>query len=268
MEKLRWYFPEKLDEAVELLKEDGVVPHAGGTGLLRRGVQGIKGFVDLGRLPLNYFDAADGSVEIGATQTFEDASQNVKKADPGSVLPMVLCSLPPPIRNRITVGGSVALFPPWSIIMGPLIALDASVVLEGKNHGVYKIDEYVTNKSLKEKSLIKGIRFKTGNWKGVYYKASRTTFDYSSFNITFLMKRAGDRIEDLRVVVAGCSDRFLRLKELENELRGKNAGDVNVAESVKKVRLEFPAKKLGSPDYVKHVAMVELERGLEKMLTG
>ncbi len=37
MKSLAWYYPRDLDEAILLLQEPGVVPHGGGTGLLRTG---------------------------------------------------------------------------------------------------------------------------------------------------------------------------------------------------------------------------------------
>lgn len=266
MDNLKWYFPEKLDEAAGLLAKDGVIPHAGGTALVRRGVENVKGFVDLRRLGLDYFDTADGSVEIGAMQTFADVSENMKKVDAGSILPQALMSLPPALRNRITIGGSVAFFPPWSNIMGPLIALDSHVVLVGKNHGVYGIAEYAANNSLKSGSLIKGVRFKADNWKGLYFRAARTRFDYSGFNISFLMREKGGVIDDARFVVVGCKDKFTRLKGLENNLKGKKTGDVDIPKAVKDADLEFQPKKLGSPEYLRHMAMVEIERGLEGLI--
>jgi hypothetical protein len=63
-----------------LLGKKGVIPHGGGTGILRmkslrgRGdggkegpaAGGLRGLVDLGRLPLRRFERSGGRVEIGS----------------------------------------------------------------------------------------------------------------------------------------------------------------------------------------------------------
>lgn len=268
MEKLQWHFPKDLDEAAGLLGKKGVVPHAGGTALIRRGVDGLRGFVDLGGLGLGHFKAADGSVEIGAMQTYEDVRRNMAGVDSQSILIAALGFLPPQLRNRITVGGSVAAFPTWSDIIGPLIALDAKVNIGGKNGGSYGIVEFVKNASLKDGGIITSVRFESKGWKSHYFRADRTSFDYSAFNLSFLVRGEKGKIEDARVVVVGCKDRFRRLSQVEDGLEGRASKDIDVAGLVKGVDIEFNPKKLGSPAYLSHLARVELERGLEKILRG
>ena len=51
---LQWYYPEKISEALKLIKKDGVILHAGGTRLLKTEARNIKGLVDISLLKLNY----------------------------------------------------------------------------------------------------------------------------------------------------------------------------------------------------------------------
>lgn len=267
MDTIRWHFPKKLDEAERLLAADGAYAHAGGTGLLRRGTEGISSLVDLSNLGLDYFDCAGGNIEIGAMMSSEDAAAKLEKAYAGSILIDAFRSIPLPLRNRITVGGSVALFPPWSNIMGPLIAHDSHVVLVGKNRGVNALADFATNRSLREKSIIKGIRFKAEKWDGRYFRMARTHFDYSGFNISILVKmEKGGAVTDARAVVVGGKERFSRLVDLENAIKGKKAADIDIAAAAKNVRIEFPPKKHGSAEYLQHVAKVEIERALAGLL--
>ena len=86
MNELQWFFPEKLEGVPELLKRDGIVPHAGGTFLLKTGMKSVKGLIDLGNLPLNYFHDSDGFIEIGSTMTFSDVVEKMKSIDTESIL--------------------------------------------------------------------------------------------------------------------------------------------------------------------------------------
>lgn len=267
MDRVRWCFPETLDEAVDLLKGEGTIPHAGGTGIMRAGVKEGKTLVDLSRLPLNYFHINDGTVEMGAMLTYGDVAERMKSVDPDSVLIKSLGALPVPLQDRITVGGSVAFFPAWSDVMGPLVALDAEVTLFGKNAGAYHIANFAKDRALRDATLIKGIRFKSERWKSHYYRAARTHFDYSAFNITILLKmRADTTVDDVRVVVVGGKEKLKRLNDVEAAVKGQRAAAIRVADLAGSADVEFHSKKLGSGDYLRHLARVELERGLENVL--
>ena len=45
-----------------------------------------------------------------------------------------------PLRNRITLGGSLKDFPLWSNLYAPLIAIDAKVEIKGNKSGIYSVE--------------------------------------------------------------------------------------------------------------------------------
>lgn len=248
---------------------DGMVAHAGGTSLaLRREANPPRGYVDLRLLQLDYLKFSAGEVEIGAMRSFADVVADLSEKEPDSILAKALMSLPPALRNRVTIGGSVALIPPWSDLLGPLVALDAEVVVAGKNAGTYPIAQFAKEPILRDKSLIKCIRYKPAEWKTLYTRAARTCFDYSAFNISFLAIVKSGQVKDSRVVVAGCKDRFVRLTAVENELNGKKAEDIDIARIAMKAEADFLPKKIGTSAYQRRLFQVELERGMEKLLKG
>ena len=51
---LQWYYPEKISEALKLIKKEGVILHAGGTRILKTEARNLKGLVDISRLRLNH----------------------------------------------------------------------------------------------------------------------------------------------------------------------------------------------------------------------
>jgi len=265
MNEIDWYFPESLEEASKLLHK--AQPHGGGTSILKGSMNRIHGLIDLSRLPLDYFKNDGGIIRIGATQTFAEIITNFRKRDPEHILIKALPeSASKSLRNRITVGGSVAAFPTWSDIMGPLLALEAHVTLIGTTEGTYPLSQFVENHDLKKGTLITEVSFREDEWFSGYYKERRTYFDYALFTLTILHKITEGRIDDIRIVIIGTKKRYMRLDALEKFLRDKAVNEVNIEEAVRKVELHFHRKQALSPDYIDHLAMVQLERGLTEVV--
>ena len=264
MKNLTWYSPETLEEATDLLKEPGIVPHGGGTGILRTGTDRLNGLIDLRHLPLFDFKANDDTIEIGAGLTYSEVVQRMKGVDPDSILVKSLSrAAATPLRNRITVGGSIAMAPVWSDLLGPLVALEAEVILAGVQGGALPVTDYVSSRGLRAGTLVKGIRVKSDRWQSRYVRAVATHFDYASFSITVLAKLNDRRvIEDLRLVVVGNKRKFKRLSELENRLVGQKADDLDLTGMGADTGMEFSTKTIGSPEYVRHLFDVELRRAI------
>ncbi len=265
MEEFRWYYPNSIEEAVGLLELQGVVPHGGGTGIIRGKLDRYKGLISLEGLGLDYIKEVDGVVEIGATATYHDVIEFCSALYGECILAKSLSrAASTPLRNRITIGGSVAYFPIWSDLMGPLIALDATVSLVGKNEGEYPVKEFARNRSLKSHSLIKSVKFKRFNGFTYYHRAARTHFDYGSFNITMLASFDNGVFSDVRLVLVGSKAKFQRLTEIENGLIGRSPSDIDVSELIGRIydSVEFHNTRIGSAEYTRSVALVEIERAV------
>jgi len=266
MNDIQWYFPSSLDEVGELLTIPGTIPHGGGTSILKGSVNKVKGLIDLSHLPLNYFRKKGESLQIGAAQTFADICQNIK---PDHILTKSIgFAASTPLRNRITIGGSIALFPAWSDLMGPLLALDAEVSLIGSESGTYPVLRYVTESKLRRGSLLTGVRLKNDRWNSFYFRQTRTHFDYPAFTISILIKRDKNRIEDIRAVIVGCTGKFKRLFRVEGALRGKNPDEVEFRGLGNDINVRFTPKHALSADYLQQMVRVQLERGLSVLLRG
>jgi CO/xanthine dehydrogenase FAD-binding subunit len=271
MNELAWHFPSDLVAAVKLLEESGAAPHAGGTGLLRTGTSNLTGLVDLRKLPLRYLTVNAGSVELGAMLTFADVVEQMRPLDPGSVLIKSLGrAASTPLRHRITVGGSIAMAPLWSDLMGPLLALDAEVVLLSENEITLPFARLLDDRATRKGKLVKAVRFAVGEWQSCYFRAATTHFDYAAFTITALAKKnSRQEIEDARIVVTGNKQRYKRLVEQERALIGRKAGDGgDLAKVAGEVDVEFAPKTIGSPEYVRHLFGVELQRALAQIVRG
>ncbi len=267
MNEIQWYFPSSIAESEEMLKIPKTIPHGGGTAIIRSGMGRIEGLIDLGRLGMDQFAEGDGSVQIGATMAFSDVAEHMEALDRGNILSRALSrAASTPLRNRITVGGSISHFPAWSDLMGPLFALDASVSVVGNQRGTFRVLEYATNPELRKRTLITGVAVDTHFWHSYYHRETRTSFDYPAFTVTILLREENDRIEDIRVVIVGCTGKFKRFFKIEDALRGKRCTTVPVEGIGRDLDIKFTRKKFMSTEYLRHLAGVRLERGIARVL--
>lgn len=269
MSELKWYFPKTEEELKSIItQEEGVVPHSGGTGLLRGDVRKYKGLVDLGKLGISYIEEKDDFVEIGAMTTYGDILRYFKKENQNAILyKSLLYAASTPLRNRITIGGSIAYFPPWTDLMGTLFALSAQVYLTGKKEGWYSILDYARNRELHKKTVILKIRYKKDKDTGysVHYRATRTRVDHPAFTITLLMEIKDKIVQSASFYAVGTKDKFTRLGVLEGEIVGRNVKDIK-PESVRVDEVEFYSKVQFSPEYQKTLFDTEIRRKLKSIL--
>ncbi len=269
MGELIWFFPKTVEEVKDIItSREGVVPHGGGTGLLRGDIKRYRGLLDLGKLGLSYITEHNGFVEIGAMTTYGDVVRYFKKKDSKSVLYRSLVdSATTPLKNRITVGGSIAYFPPWSDIMGSLFTLSAEVFLTGEREGWFKILDYVSNRGLYRKTVILKIRYNKDKDTGysAHYRAVRTRVDHPAFTITLLVDIKDKRVDDASIYVVGTKDKFKKLTSVEKEIIGKKASEIDT-EALNVDNVEFYGRPQFTLEYQKALFEIEVKRKLREVL--
>ena len=268
MGELNWYFPENIQELQEILHKEGVVLHGGGTGLLRGDIRRYRGIADLGRLGLSFVRENGNYIEIGAVATYSDVINFLKNNNPDSILYRSLQNAATtPLRNRITVGGSIAYFPPWSDIAGPLLSLASEVYLTGDSEGWYRLSDYIQSKELKKKTAILKVRYEKGRDTGYSYhfRAIRNKVDHPAFTITLIMNIINSKIQMASFYVVGNKERFKKLTMLESKVVGRHVDEINV-EALPVDDVEFYGKVQFSPEYQKALFEVEVKRGISKIL--
>jgi CO/xanthine dehydrogenase FAD-binding subunit len=266
--EIEWFYPRNLNEVPEILSREGVVPYGGGTGIQWVGLSRIRGLIDISRLDLKSFAVRDGTITLGAALSYTEAAEALEKE--GHLLARALYSAASePLRNRISLGGSIAMFPYWSDLMGALLALEAELTLVGAAGGSRRLAEYVENRSLRQNTLISAVRIPASPRQGAYYRHTRTRTDRPAFSITVLVSSSSGRIEEIRVLVVGCSGRYRRLSEVEQALRGMElSGDPAgpVEEAALGLQADFPPRMGFSAEYLKACAGIELARALRSAL--
>ncbi len=267
MKHIRWNYPENIEQAINLIKNDQALPHGGGVHLAGKKLTNTTNFICLDKLPLRYVNKEEEYIKIGSLTDYNFVAQQMNKISPGHILTKSLGkAATEPLRNRITIGGSLRLAPNWSDLIGPLVALEATVKLEGNNSGVFPVIDYLKNHELKQGALITEVQFPAANWNSWYYREGMVENDHPAFTITILTKQNESLLEDIAIAITGHTKRFMRAEAIESQLIGNDAGQVDLKGITKGLDVKFPAVKGMSAEYLKHLAEIQLERGLQEIL--
>ncbi|MCF8304652.1 MAG: FAD binding domain-containing protein [Bacteroidales bacterium] len=267
MKNISWFYPENTKEAVELLQSQDVLLHGGGTHLSGKKLSGYHKLVALHKLPLSYIIQEKGFIRIGSMTDYHTIAEKLKQLSPGHILSKSLSrAATTPIRNRITIGGSLYLAPNWSDLTGPLLALDAEVELEGPTAGVYSVEDYLVNRELKEKTLITEIIIPDMSRESWYYRETRTENDQPAFTISILVQKEKALINDVAIAITGHTGRFMRAGTIEDRLRNRPLGQIDLEGIANSLDIKFAAPHHGSSGYLQHTLAVQLERGLTELL--
>jgi carbon-monoxide dehydrogenase medium subunit len=216
----RYVRPASLQEAYRMLAEAGgeAVPIAGGQSLLaglNMRLSSPKVLVDIGNLAeLTGQSYADGMVRLGALTRHRDLlSSAIVRAH----LPLLAEAAPHighiAIRNRGTIGGSLAYADPAAELPACAVALGATLVLgSAKGERQVKAEDFfkgLFETDLRAGELIVEVKFPevpTGTSTG-FAELSRRHGDFALVGVAALaILRAGE-IESARIVYFGCIDR-------------------------------------------------------------
>jgi len=254
--------PRTVSEAVELLAEhqDEASVLAGGQSLipllaLRLARPAV--LVDInGIAELSGVSAIDGWVAIGA-------------------VPLLAAALPlighEAIRNRGTVGGSLAHADPAAELPAVARALDAEFVVCGPaGERVVPAAEwfegYLTTSRFPDE-LLTQVRFPAaGRGTGIsFQEVARRHGDFAIVGLAASLTLCDGTISDARLAFAGMSDVPVRASGAEDLLAGERPSAELFDEAARRATgdLDPPADLHGSSDYRKKVAAALVRRGLQ-----
>ncbi|HEX2865591.1 MAG TPA: FAD binding domain-containing protein [Ignavibacteriales bacterium] len=244
-ENLEWKFPSSAEEAVELLRRPGAMLHGGGTRILKTNPKGVKLLIDVGALGLGYINYIDNAFYIGSDVTFSEIVKYSKKENKIALLGEALSNAAStPLRNRITIGGSLKDFPIWSSLYAPLIALKARVEILKDKPEIYSVEDYVLKGVIKTKHVIRHVIIDDEeNLICGVKRFSVLRFEYPVFTIAAALKINGQTIKDARLVITGVKKRFKRFIKAENALKGQPLGDLPLEGALRHINPVF------IPDY-------------------
>ncbi len=274
-----YYRPKTLDEAIKLLsKNKDAKVLAGGHSLLpamKLRVSEPGALVDISRVKgLSGIKVGKKGVTIGATTTHAAvaASKELAKACP--ILPETAAQIgDTQVRNRGTVGGSLAHADPAADYPTVMLAMEAMMTATG-NKGEREIpaskffkDLFTT--ALKSDEILTSITVPAyanfPHMGGCYLKHRHPASSYAVVGVAAMIGLQGGKVTRVSLVVGGATPNPVRCSAAEEALTGAAPTEDAIAAAAAKVAgaLENPMSDLyASADYRAHLATVMAKRAL------
>jgi carbon-monoxide dehydrogenase medium subunit len=172
------------------------------------------------------------------------------------------------VRNRGTIGGTLAHGDPASDLPAVLIALDGSVRTDRREiAGADLFEDYLTT-SLAPDEVITEVVLPSGDgWGAGYAKFNRRVEDWAMVAVCAAVRKAPDgSCEDVRVGLTNMGSTPLRASAVEAALRGGSLDAQAIAAAAERADegTEPPADLNASEDYKRHLARVLCRRALEE----
>ncbi|MEP6941941.1 MAG: xanthine dehydrogenase small subunit [Betaproteobacteria bacterium] len=187
----------------------------------------------------------DRSLSIGAAVTLSDAFAALD-ADYPMLAEVWARFASVPIRNAGTLGGNVANGSPIGDSMPVLIALGASVVLRcGEARRAMPLEDFYTGyrkSALAEGELIEAIRVpraRAGSEIRAYKVSKRFDQDISAVFACFHLRRAGERVESMRIGCGGMAAVPRRATRCERALEQGGWNESSIAAAQRALDADF-----------------------------
>jgi CO/xanthine dehydrogenase FAD-binding subunit len=277
-----YFRPGTLDEAVELLRryDPEAKILAGGQSLvplMNFRLAQPRYLIDTnGIRDLSYIREGEGTIAVGALTRHAEAevSSLIEEKCP-LMTEAVRCVGHRTIRNRATVGGSVAHADPASEIPCVLAALDGEVTVRGPGgeRVIGASDLFVTlfTTSLTSDEILSEVRLpmipRGTGW--AWEELNRRNGDYAIVGAAVTLSLGGDgRCEGARIALAGVGVTPIRCREAEDALRGKAVTGETIRETAERcAEATDPNGDIhAAADYKKAMVVVFVERALRRAL--
>jgi len=265
-----------LDHAIELIAgaEDARLL-AGGQSLiatLNMRLSRPQLLVDINRVPdLDRITLNTSQIEIGALVRYAEAERSAEIA---THAPLIAKALPfighPAIRNRGTIGGSIAFGDPAAELPACFVALDGEAVIAGPSGTrVVKADAFykgLFESALTPRDVLTAIHIPaaTSETRTAFAELARRHGDYAMVGLAATARAAGKALSDVRIVFFGVGTTPVRAHSAEAALA---TGDIEAAVKTIAADLE-PPDDLQATGAVKRQLAGVLLRRVARQLMG
>jgi aerobic carbon-monoxide dehydrogenase medium subunit len=276
-----YFAPRSLDDAVKVLSEhkDDVKVLSGGQSLLplmKMRLSKPAFIVDIGRIPGLDRIIEDGThLIIGALVTHEQIEHSSLLKAKCPLLPQTAATIADvQVRNRGTIGGSIAHADPAGDWPPTVLALDAEVKIFGPSGERWmKCEDFFLGllmSVLEPDEIVTAIKVPvTGNDKTAYMKAAPRS---SGFAVTGVAARlaidAGGICSRAAIGITGVTDKAYRAERVEQLLTGKKLDENLVRQAAAEAtrNVEVIEDINGSAEYRKHLTEVYVARAIQSAL--
>jgi carbon-monoxide dehydrogenase medium subunit len=272
-----YYRATSVSDAVKALeKNKGAKLLAGGHSLIpamKLRVANPPMLVDIGHIKgLTGIKVGRKEVKIGALTTHATvaASEDLQSACPILAEAAALIA-DPQVRNRGTIGGSLANADPASDYPTLVIALDATLVATGPKGereipaGKFFKDLFTT--VLKRDEVLTSITVPSYGYRpgmgGAYLKHRHPASSYAVVGVAALIGVEDGKVARAVLVVGGATANPVHAKSVESALKGKEPTQENIAAAAEQMDIDASlGDAYASAEYRAHLAKVMAKRAL------
>ena len=277
----RYENPKNIDEVLDLIADEccdcNII--AGGQSLMPmmnfrlaqpemlidiNGIQELTGITESG-----------SEIIIGSMTRYVELEQS---AIINAYLPLIAMALPyiahSAVRNRGTIGGSIALADPAAEMPAIMLALDAEIIAVSKHAerripaGDFFLGLFETG--LRDDEIIKAIAIQksTGERRISFHELTRRHGDYALVGL-FATTMSINPLVDPRIIYFSISDRPVRAQAVETLLSGFRAGDHDQLDKVVEAvaKMEFVGDLHASSQMKCHLAQILLKRAIGELVS-
>ncbi|HZU61316.1 MAG TPA: xanthine dehydrogenase family protein subunit M [Solirubrobacteraceae bacterium] len=266
--------PETIDEVIRALQEGGEEAKllAGGHSLLplmklRLATPGL--LVDLRKVPgLSGLERSNGGWKIGAMTPHAVLERSPEL---GILSRAAATIADPQVRNRGTIGGSLAHGDPAADLPAILLITEGSVTLRGSSEerrvsAADLFQDYLETAVAQDEVLTSIEVPALDGWGFGYQKFNRRSEDWAMVAVSVLVKVTDGQCQEVRVGLTNMGSVPLRAAAVEEALRGQPLNAESIAGAAEQAAegTDPPADLNASAEYKRHLARVLTRRALEE----
>jgi aerobic carbon-monoxide dehydrogenase medium subunit len=175
------------------------------------------------------------------------------------------------VRNRGTIGGSLAHGDPASDLPAVMLICEATLTAQGsggqRTLTAGELFQDYLQTTLEHDEVLTEVRIPAlDGWGFGYQKFNRRSEDWAMVAVSALIKHTGDICEEARIGLTNMASVPLRAHAAEQALRGQPLGAETIARAAEQAAegTDPPADLNASADYKRHLAHVLCRRALEQ----
>jgi aerobic carbon-monoxide dehydrogenase medium subunit len=276
-----YHAPKSIEEALRLLDRHGDEAKllAGGHSLLpmmKLRLAAPRFVIDLGRLKgLDYIREEDGMIAVGALTTHATVEHSGLLRSKCLLLSETAAAIGDvQVRNRGTIGGSLAHADPAADYPAAILALDALMALQSSSGSrtVSAADFFVDmlTTQLRPGEILTEVRVPViGKGSGgAYCKLSQPASGYAVVGAAARVTISKGKLAQVTVGVTGVGPKAYRAANVEDALRGKKPSEKLLADATRQAAhgIEALSDLHASAEYRREMAAVFARRALERAI--